>query len=62
MVPAIPVAIAFFALGNPDSIAMKILSLFPLTSPPVISARMVLTDVSFIEIVLSLFLLVLSTW
>jgi ABC-2 type transport system permease protein len=61
MVPAIPVAIAFFALGNPDSIAMRILSLFPLTSAPVISARLVLTDVSIIEIVASLFLLILST-
>ncbi len=61
MVPAIPVAIAFFALGNPDSIAMKILSLFPLTSAPVISARLVLTDVSVIEIIVSLLLLILST-
>lgn len=61
MVPAIPVAIAFFALGNPDSIAMKILSLFPLTSAPVISARLVLTDVSVIEIIVSLLLLILSS-
>lgn len=62
MVPAIPVAIAFFAFGNPDSIAMKILSLFPLTSAPVISARMVLTDVSYIETAISFLLLILSTW
>lgn len=61
MVPAIPVAIAFFALGNPDSVAMKILSLFPLTSAPVISARLVLTEVSVIEIVVSLLLLIFST-
>lgn len=62
MVPCIPVAIAFFALGNPDSFTMKIFSLFPLTSAPVISARLVLTDVSFIEIFFSLVLLILSTW
>jgi len=62
MVPAIPIAIAFFALGNPDSIAMKLLSLFPLTSTPVISARMVLTEVSIIEILISLILLLVFTW
>ncbi|MDQ7816402.1 MAG: ABC transporter permease [Melioribacteraceae bacterium] len=62
MIPAIPVAIAFFAFGNPDSFTMKILSLFPLTSAPVISARMVLTDVSYIEMFASLLLLILSTW
>lgn len=61
MVPAIPVAIAFFALGNPDSIAMKILSLFPLTSAPVISARLVLTEVTIVEILVSLLLLIIST-
>ncbi|MCX6168102.1 MAG: ABC transporter permease [Ignavibacteriales bacterium] len=62
MVPVIPVAIAFYALGNPDSLVMKILSLFPLTSSPVLSARLVLTDVPFIEILLSLILLILSIW
>jgi ABC-2 type transport system permease protein len=62
MVPLIPIAIAFFALGSPDSTAMKFLSLFPLTSTPVISARMVLTEVSIIEILLSLLLLLIFTW
>ncbi|MBM4172602.1 MAG: ABC transporter permease [Ignavibacteria bacterium] len=62
MVPAIPIAIAFFTLGNPDSVAMKLLSLFPLTSTPVISARMVLTEVSIIEILISLLLLLVFTW
>ncbi len=60
MVPTIPVAIAFYALGNPDSVGMKILSLFPLTSAPVMSARLVLTGVPIIEIIVSLFLLILS--
>lgn len=62
MVPIIPIVIAFFALNNPDSLAMKIFSLFPLTSSPVLSARMVLTDVSFIEIFISILLLILSIW
>ncbi len=62
MVPAIPIAIAFFTLGNPDSVAMKFLSLFPLTSVPVISTRIVLTEVGIIEMFASLILLILSTW
>ncbi|MGE5456804.1 MAG: ABC transporter permease [Methanococcaceae archaeon] len=62
MFPFFSMGAAFFAIGNPDSLAMKILSLFPLTAPPVISVRMVLTSVSIPEIVLSLSLLVLSTW
>lgn len=62
MVPVIPVTIAFFAIGNPDSMAMRILSLFPLTSSPVLSTRLVLTDVPFIEILLSLILLLISIW
>lgn len=62
MAPVIPIALAFLALGNPDSLAMKILSFFPLTSSPVLSARMVLTDVSFIELLISLLLQILSIW
>lgn len=62
MLPIIPVVFAFFVFKYPDSLAIKILSVFPLTSAPVISARLVLTQVPFFEIVLSLILLVLSTW
>lgn len=62
MVPVVPITIAFFAIGNPDSTAMKILSLFPLTSSPVLSARLVLTNVPFQEILLSLVLLIVSIW
>jgi len=60
--PSIPVALAFFALGNPDSILMKILSLFPPTAAPVMAARMGLTSVSFFEIFLSLLFLILSIY
>lgn len=62
MVPIIPVAIAFYALGNPDSLMMKILSFFPLTSSPVLSARLVLTDVSFIEVLISLMIIIITIW
>ncbi|MCX7876993.1 MAG: ABC transporter permease [Melioribacteraceae bacterium] len=62
MAPVLPVGIAFFALGNPDSFIMKILSFFPLTSTPVISVRMVLTEVNIIEIIISLALIIISTW
>lgn len=62
MVPIIPIAISFFAFRNPDSIAVKLLSLFPVTSTPVMSARIVLTGAGTIEILVSLILLILSTW
>lgn len=60
--PVIPIAIAFFAFGNPESILMKALSIFPPTSAPVLCARMVLTEVSIIEIFVALILLILSIW
>ncbi len=60
--PVIPVAIAFFALGNPDSILMKALTIFPPTSAPVLCARVVLTDVSIIEISFAFVFLILSIW
>lgn len=61
MLPAVPAAIAFFALGNPDSTILRVLSFFPPTAAPVLSARMVLTDVGIIEILLSVGLLILAT-
>lgn len=60
--PAAPAAIAFLGFGNPDSMAMKILTFFPPTSVPVISVRMVLSDVNALEIVISFLLLIVSTW
>lgn len=62
MLPVLPVTIAFFALGNPDSLVMRILSLFPLTSAPVMSARLVLTDVGWGMIMVSLLAMNLTTW
>ncbi len=60
--PAIPIAIAFTAFGNPDSFFMKALSIFPPTASPVLCARIVLTEVSFIEIFFALLFLILSIW
>lgn len=60
--PAAPTAIAFFGFGNPDSMAMKILTFFPPTSVPVIAVRMVLSNVNVIEILISFMLLIASTW
>ena len=60
--PAAPTALAFLGFGNPDSIAMKILTFFPPTSVPIISVRMVLSHVNVIEIVISFLLLIASTW
>lgn len=60
--PAVPVAIACFGFGNPDSILMKILTFFPPTAVPVISVRMVLSDVNAMEILISFLLIAVSTW
>lgn len=60
--PAAPTAIAFLGFGNPDGMAMKILTFFPPTSVPVISVRMVLSNVNAMEILISFLLLIVSTW
>lgn len=62
MLPVLPAAMAFFAFSNPDSLVMKILTIFPLTSAPVLSVRLVLTEVAFIEVFLSIAILILTTW
>lgn len=51
------IGFAFVALKNPDSLLMQILTLVPLTSPAVLSARLVLTDVAVWEVVLAVVLL-----
>jgi ABC-2 type transport system permease protein len=62
-VPIIPsIGVALLALKNPDSLLLKVLSLLPVTSPAVLSARLVLTDVAFWEVVSALFLLAGGIW
>ena len=62
MLPIIPVVLAFMSFGNPDSLVMKALSIFPLTSPAILSVRLVLTNVPFYETLSAIVLLVLSIW
>ncbi|MBM4116401.1 ABC transporter permease [bacterium] len=57
LLPFIPVALAFFALGKPDSPILRILSVLPGTSSAVLPARLVLGSVPAVEIVLALLLL-----
>jgi ABC-2 type transport system permease protein len=58
-VPFLPLALALTGLRHPDSPAMRILSLFPGTSPTFLSVRMVLGDVRWWEPVLAVALLVI---
>lgn len=60
--PMVPVGLAFGSLLNPDSVGVRFLSLFPLTAPPVMMARMVLTEVAWWEITLALVLLGAAIW
>ena len=57
MMPIFPVLLSFFALVNPDSLPIKVFSLFPLTSTAILPARMVMTQVMWWEPVLALLLL-----
>jgi len=57
LLPVVPVGFAFGALTNPDTLIIKILGVFPLTSSSMLPVRLVLTDVSAWEIVVALLLL-----
>lgn len=58
--PTLPVVIGFAGLSQPDSLGMKILSWFPLTSMGVMPMRLGLGQVAWWELVLSLTLLALA--
>lgn len=62
MMPLLPVSLAFLTLANPDTVAMKILGLFPITSYAVMPARMVLTGVAWWEPVVALILIAMTAW
>ncbi len=62
LAPFVPVLFAIFAFKNPDSIGLQILSFIPFTSPAVLPARLVLTEVAWWEVAVALLLLALSTW
>lgn len=61
-IPIIPVSLAYFAIANPNSGFIKFLSVFPVTSPTILSARLVLTEVPALEIIFSIILLFISMW
>ena len=57
--PILPsIGFAFVAFKNPDSPLMQILTLLPMSSPAVLSARLVLTDVAVWEVVVAVVLLI----
>lgn len=58
----LPVTFAAGAITNPDSALMKVLGLFPVTSPAVLSVRLVRTEVAAWEILVAIVLLVGSIW
>ncbi len=62
LAPFVPVIFALFVFKNPDSIGMQILSFIPFTSPAVLPARLVLTNVQWWEAPLALLLLAGSIW
>jgi len=62
LLPTLPVMFAFFSLYNPESVSIRVLSLFPITSPAVLPARMVQTAVPVWEIALAVVLLAATIW
>lgn len=60
--PFLPVAITLAGLRNPDGMLMKILAVFPVTSPAALSARLVVTDVAAWEVLVALALLLGTIW
>ncbi len=56
--PILPLAFAFAAVKAPDTVAVRILGILPLTSPTVLAARMMLTEVPLLEVVLAILLLI----
>jgi len=63
MLPILAVALAFFAISEPNNIVVQILSLLPITSMRVMPVRMVMSTVPEWQIILSLVILIVAvTW
>jgi ABC-2 type transport system permease protein len=62
MLPFLPLAIAFGALGNPDAAWLQTFGVIPFTSPTVLSARLVLGEVAPWEFPVAVALLVATIW
>ena len=62
LLPVLPLAVAFAVLKTPDTWLMKFFGMFPLTSPAVMPARLVLTRVAAWEVLVAVVALVASIW
>ncbi len=62
MLPAAALALPLLFLGDPDSPALRLLSLLPPTAPSALSMRWILSDVPAWELALALALLLLSAY
>lgn len=60
--PFLPVMITIAGIRNPDSTLMKVLGIFPVTSPTALSARLVLTPVAAWEVLVAVGLLLVTIW
>jgi len=59
---AFPLMFAQFIIFSPNDVLAKALSIFPLTSPTAMIMRLSITDVPLYELIISLILLVISTY
>lgn len=62
LLPMIPVGMTVAVLRDPDHASSRVLTYFPLTSPSAMPARVILSNVGVLEIVLSAALLVGTIW
>jgi ABC-2 type transport system permease protein len=60
--PFIPVAMSVSVLRDPDHLASRVLSIFPLTSPSAMPIRLILSNPGVIEIGLAILLLGATVW
>jgi ABC-2 type transport system permease protein len=60
--PFLPMAMSVAVLRDPDHVASRLLSVFPLTSPSAMPARLILSNPGSIEITVAIVLLVATVW
>ena len=60
--PFLPMAMSVSVLRDPDHVAARVLSMFPLTSPAAMPLRVILSNPAPVEIVVAIALLVGTVW
>ena len=60
--PFLPMAMSVSVLRDPDQVAARVLSLFPLTSPAAMPLRVILSNPGAVEIVSAIALLIGTVW